>query len=74
MHFAPERELCAKVFSAMHHVLYIHTEGIIHDFQGLVFSKGYHGHSECVYVKSGSNIIGGVDFDVFYDKCGTKVG
>lgn len=42
-------------------------------FQGLVFSKGFHGHSECVYVKSGSNIVGGVDFDVFYDKCGTKV-
>ncbi|XP_028968816.1 uncharacterized protein LOC100903585 [Galendromus occidentalis] len=41
-------------------------------FQGLVFSKGYHGHPDCVYIKSGSSIIGGVDFDVFYDKCGTK--
>ncbi|XP_022668164.1 uncharacterized protein LOC111253268 [Varroa destructor] len=41
-------------------------------FRGLVFSKGHHGHPECVYVKPGSNIIGGVDFDVFYDKCGTK--
>ncbi|OQR71679.1 hypothetical protein BIW11_10857 [Tropilaelaps mercedesae] len=41
-------------------------------FRGLVFSKGHHGHPECVYVKPGSNIVGGIDFDVFYDKCGTK--
>ncbi|KAH9370412.1 hypothetical protein HPB48_008700 [Haemaphysalis longicornis] len=40
-------------------------------FHGIVFSKGHHGQPDCVYVgpKSG---IQAANFDVFYDRCGTK--
>lgn len=40
-------------------------------FSGIVFSKGHHGQRDCVYVQPGSG-LSTVQFDVFYDKCGTK--
>ncbi|XP_075743589.1 uncharacterized protein LOC142800416 [Rhipicephalus microplus] len=40
-------------------------------FNGIVFSKGHHGQPECVYVGPRSGITA-ANFDVFYDRCGTK--
>ncbi|XP_065295979.1 uncharacterized protein [Dermacentor albipictus] len=40
-------------------------------FHGIVFSKGHHGQPECVYVGPRSGITA-ANFDVFYDRCGTK--